>query len=371
MLEVADVFRRHGGDYARKFGHAMPPSHRRALEDIVQCRTEALGGQVFRCDHCGREQYAYHSCRNRSCPKCHTKDTEDWLEERRGELLPVPYFHLVFTLPAELRAPARRHQKTVYALLMRAAARALIKLVRDPRHVGGLTGVLCVLHTWTRALAYHPHVHCLVPAGGVSPTGDAWLAACEYYLVPVKALSRLFRGMVRDLMARELPDLQVPASVWRADWVVYCEPALQGTDKVLGYLGRYVHRIAITNSRILAIEDGQVTFRYKDSRQRRWKTMTLRAEEFIRRFLQHVLPAGFHKVRYYGLWSPTHRERLDQVRLQLGLDQPPRRDPPLETASQPAEASATPTPPVAKCPHCGIGALVYSAPIPRPRRTPP
>jgi Putative transposase/Transposase zinc-binding domain len=371
MPEVADVFRRYGGEYLERFGRDLLPSHRRAIDDLVHCRTEALGGHLLQCDHCGQEHYVYHSCRNRSCPKCHHLDTEVWLAERRQELLPVPYFHVVLTLPQELRALVRSNQKDLYDILLRAAAQALIKLAADPHYVGGLIGVLCVLHTWTRALVYHPHVHCLVPAGGVCADRTAWRPARQTYLVPVRALSKLFRGLFRDLVRQARPDLALPESVWTTEWVVYCKPALQGTEQVLRYLGRYVHRIALTNSRILSIEDGQVCFRYQDSRHHGWKPMTLPALEFIRRFLQHVLPEGFHKVRYYGLWSPVHRPLLHQLQLCLAhLDPNP-----------PPESSAPVTCPDARwgvplragqpCPHCGHGLLVLIRALPPLQRGPP
>ncbi len=261
------------------------------MRDRIECRTAVLGGHLFACTHCDRQPYAYPSCRNRSCPKCHGRDIEAWRAARHSELLPVEYFHVVFTVPAELREAARRHPKTVYDVLMKASASALTTLAADPHYVGGRIGVLAVLHTWTRTLTYHPHVHCLVPGGGLSSDGQ-WRSARPGFLRPVRALSRLFRGRFRALLTRALPDLEVPASAWKKEWVVYAKPSVQGVDAVLNYLGRYVHRIAITNNRILAIEDGRVTFRYPWCGQTRGQTMTLDAHEFIRRFLPHVLPKG-------------------------------------------------------------------------------
>jgi len=263
MPEVADIFGRYGPEYLQRFGSDLLPSHRRALEDIQNCRTPALGGQVYTCDQCGHLEYSYHSCRNRSCPKCHAHDTEQWLAVRRKDLLAIPYFHVVFTLPEELRTLVRSHQKVLYGLLMKSAAESLIKLAGDPHYVGGLIGILAVLHTWTRTLVYHPHVHCLVPGGGVSQQNE-WRPARKDYLVPVKALSKIFRGIFRDGLAQMLPQANVPSNVWRKKWVVYCKPTVQGADQVLAYLGRYVHRIAIPNSRIVSIEDGNVTFRYQE-----------------------------------------------------------------------------------------------------------
>jgi Putative transposase/Transposase zinc-binding domain len=262
---------------------------------MLHCRTEVLGGHLLPCDHCGQEHYVSHSCRNRSCPKCHRLETEAWLEDRRQELLPVPYFHVVFTAPHELGEMIRRHQQDLDDSLLRAAAQSRMKLAMDPHYAGGLIGVLCGLHTWTRT--YHPHVHCLVPAGAVSPDRSPWQPARTSYLVPVQALSKLFRGVFRALVRQERPDVSLPESVWAKGGVVYCKPAIQGPEKVLNYLGRSVHRIALTNSRLLSLEDGHICFRYRDSQAQRWQPMTLPADEFIRRFLQHVLPPGFHKVR--------------------------------------------------------------------------
>jgi hypothetical protein len=373
MPELADIFRRYGAAYLQQFDHTLLPSHRRAIEDILDCRTEARGGHVYVCDHCGRSQYAYHSCRNRSCPKCHQQQTEAWLQARRAELLPVAYFHVVFTVPQELRRCLRGHQKTLYGILMQAAAGSLIKLAADPHYVGGLIGVLATLQTWTRTLAYHPHVHCLVPAGGVCADRRTWLDARATYLVPERALSRIFRGLFSELVARRAPQLRLPDAIWHTDWVVYCKPTIQGTQRVLDYLGRYVHRVAITNRRIVSIDDGQVTFRYKHARQACWKTMTLPAEEFIRRFLQHVLPKRFHKVRYYGLWSPTHRLLLRQVQLQLqsGKAEPVAVPPSSSPGHEGHPTDSEQTTPVMTCPHCGVGTLVWSARLPRPQRAPP
>jgi hypothetical protein len=369
MLEVADILRRYGGEYLQKFGSSMPARHRRAFQDILHCRTLAMGGHVFSCDHCHHQVYSYHSCRNRSCPKCHGDDTENWLENRDKELLPVTYFHVVFTLPSELRSLVRSHPKILYGTLIKAAAKALIKLAVDPHYVGGRIGVLALLHTWTRTLLYHPHVHCLVPAGGVSDD-QQWLPARQNYLVPVKALSRIFRGMFRDLVAQALPDVIIPEVVWNKEWVVYCKPTIQGAEKVLHYLGRYVHRVALANSRILSIDQDQVTFRYQKCGATSWNTMTLSGQEFIRRFLQHVLPKGIHKVRYYGLWNPSQRHLLHQVQVVLAHDEPTQTTP--ETNHLPDEEAPTLSAPEKKtCPQCGQGILVCIGHIPRPRRAPP
>lgn len=368
MPEVADIFRLHGARYLERFGQTMLPSHRRALRDLCNCRTAALGGQLYVCDHCGREHYVYHSCRNRACPKCHGKDTEAWLVARREELLPVAHFHVVFTLPQELRDLVRQHQKTLYPILMQAAARALMKLAADPHYVGGLIGVLAVLHTWSRTLIYHPHIHCLVPGGGLSADGQ-WRPSREGYLVPVRALSPIFRGIFLDLLAQALPDIAIPDSVRKQAWVVYCKPTVQGAENVLTYLGRYVHRIAITDRRILAVEDGKVTFRYQNARTHQWRTMTLTVEEFIRRFLQHVLPRGVHKVRYYGLWAPSNKDKLQQIRQSLTTEDAGRALPSAEKSNGAVSPQAGSAP--ARCSFCQKGSLLFLRRVPAQQRSPP
>lgn len=371
MPELADVFIRYGGAYRAKYGPDMLPSHRRAMHDIVACGTERMGGHAFQCDHCGRMHYAYHSCRNRSCPKCHHQQTQMWLEQRQAELLPVKYFHVVFTVPQELRPILRRRQKELCGILIKAAAQALIKLAADPHYVGGLIGVLCVLHTWSRTLDYHPHVHCLVPAGGVDLQTHQWKPARANYLVPVKALSQIFRGLFKDLLGRKKSELSIPESVWTVPWVVHCEPPLAHVHMVLNYLGRYVHRIALTNNRILAVENGQVTFRYQNTGDRQWKRMTLKAEEFIRRFLQHVLPRGFHKVRYYGRWAPGNRRLMRRIQLLLAPEDRSSSWSVVELDSSPEEPPRPHLMAGQKCPSCQKGLLVWSGRIPRLGRAPP
>jgi hypothetical protein len=312
-----------------------------------------MGGHVFQCDHCGRKQYSYHSCRNRSCPKCHKSDIQAWLQGRRIELLPVPYYHVIFTLPHELRVFVRQNQQKAYGLLIKSAAHSILKLAADPRYVGGRVGVMAVLHTWGSNLTYHPHVHCLVTGGGLSLDGHTWMPARKDYLVPVKALSRLFRGNFLNSIRRQFENINLPKSIRQKEWVVHCKPAVQGTGVVLNYLARYIHRVAITNSRIISADNGRVTFKYKDSGSTQTKTMTVSAQEFIRRFLQHVLPAGVHKVRYYGLWSPSNRKKLlevQQILTQSGNDQQVQEVVELEMPSSPEPR---------QCPHCQKGTLVW------------
>lgn len=373
MLEVADVLRRHGQAYLDAHGAALPRRHGRVIQALIACRTAELGGHLYECDLCGHQQYAYHSCRNRHCPKCHGQDTEEWLEQRRRELLPVPYFHLVFTLPQALRRIVRQHQHILYPVLMRSAAEALQKLAMDPHYVGGRIAILAVLHTWTRTLEYHPHVHCLVPGGGLGPDGR-WVAAREYYLAPVRALSRLFRGIFMARARRALLEQKWPTSLWNQEWVVYAKPTVKHPQAVLNYLGRYVHRIAISNSRILSIDDRQVTFRYYKVGDPKPRTMTLPAPEFIRRFLQHVLPDGFHKVRYYGLWAPAHRQKLQQLQGELRPQESASDDleqaEPLPTDRPDDPKNATPGHQL-RCPKCHQGRLHRVARIPPASRDPP
>jgi len=370
VLEVADILRRYGDAYLDRFGEAVPYRHRCVIRDLVNCRTQSLGGHVYVCNGCGHQHFSYHSCRNRHCPKCHGRDMENWLAARHGELLPVPYFHVVFTVPQTLRRIIRAHPGQLYGVLMKAAATALMKLADDPHFVGGKIGILAVLHTWTRTLEYHPHVHCLVPGGGVSPDGS-WIPSRPEYLVPVKSLSKVFRGIFVELARKALPNIKLPPSIWKQSWVVYSKATVQGADRVLDYLGRYVHRVAIANSRIVSIDNGRVVFRYRRVGETTSRTMSLEAQEFIRRFLQHVLPRGVHKVRYYGLWAPSNRSLLHRVRDQLAEHQTGLavRDP-LEP--QPHKSARSPRPREGQpCPRCGEGVLVWFAAVPRSSRAPP
>ena len=365
MLEVAEVIRLHGAAVRSLLGNRLLTSQSRALRDIEACRTAYFGGHLKQCDHCGRKIYAYHSCRNRHCPKCHRDQTERWLSKQRARLLPCAYYLLTFTLPAELRALAFGHQKKVYGLLMRCAAAALQKLAWDPRFVGARLGCLAVLHTWTRALAYHPHVHMLVTAGGLSLDGMHWIEPKNpAFLVPVQALSVIFRAKMCAALKKEGLLGQAPPNVWKKKWVVHCQHAGRG-QKVLDYLGRYVFRVAITNSRLEQIDDGQVTFRYRDNRSQQMRRVTLPGVEFLRRFLQHVLPRGCAKVRYYGIWSGSCREQFDRARALL--DTPVQRD----SADSIQDAPLVQQPESALCPECRIGRLVVIEVLRPQRKIPP
>lgn len=365
MLEVADVLRRYGPQYLERFGGAMPTSHRRAFDDLIACRTKALGGHLFRCRACGEDHYEYHSCRNSACPKCNGNRRDAWLRRRRGEMLPVPYFHLVFTLPRPLARLVRNHQRELFGVLFRAAKEALERLALDPRHLGARIGILAVLHTWTRSLVYHPHVHCLVPAGGLSPDRDRWVDADPRFLVPVRALSVLFRARFQHHLRRTEHYAEVEPAVWSVPWVVHCKPTLPGGDRVLRYLGRYVHRVAIANSRLVTIDDGYVTFRQPVRSAGESPQLTVAADEFIRRFLQHVTPERTVKVRYYGIWAPACRAELKLTKSLLAERVP--AETPAETKEEPPAAAR----PSRRCRHCGSDELVRTRELRRPGQLDP
>lgn len=327
-LEVADIFRRFGAAWrAANEGH-IGLTQRRVMTAIEICRTAALGGHVERCEDCAHTRIAYNSCRNRHCPKCQWRAAQAWLEAREAELLPVPYFHVVFTLPAEIGAIAYQNKAKVYGLLFTAAAEALTTIAADRKHLGAAIGITAVLHTWGQNLDHHPHVHCIVPGGGVSPTGDHWVRCRPNFFLAVRVLSRRFRrlflqGLDALHAAGELKFFNDLAGLADADafrthlvplrnseWVVYAKRPFAGPEQVLAYLARYTHRVAISNRRLVAIDQTHVSFRWKDYRDNgrsRSKVMRLAAGEFMRRFLLHVLPDGFHRIRHYGLFANGHR----------------------------------------------------------------
>jgi len=319
MVELADIFRRYGPDYMDRFGSRMPPSHHRAIEDIAACRTQQMGGHLYRCENadCEHLVYEYHSCGNRSCPKCGQDKTQRWLEKQQNRLLPTHYFLVTFTLLSELRPIARSNQKVIYNQLFQSSAAALQKLAKDPRFVGGDIGMMGGLHTWKRDMGYHPHVHFIVPGGGLSPDRSQWLPSGTKFFIPVEALSLIFRAKFRDALKKTDLFDYVPTSVWKKDWVVHCKPVGNG-DKALKYLAPYIYRVAITNNRIETLENGQVTFRFKNSSTDQWETKTLPVFDFMHRFLQHVLPKGFVKIRYYGLMAPTGKTLLAVALYLLG-----------------------------------------------------
>jgi hypothetical protein len=364
-LELADIIRRHGDAYLRDNAAHLGRGERRVMGAIAACRTAALGGHVEHCDACGLTRVAYNSCRNRHCPKCQGAARADWLAARRAELLPAPYFHVVFTLPPEAAEIAFQNKTLVYALLMRSAAEATMRLAENPKRLGAKIGLLAVLHTWGQTLTHHPHVHCVVPGGGLSLDGRRWIASKPGFFLPVKPLARLFRRLfLEGLKAafgngalRFFNDLTLLAepgafarrlqSMRQADWVVYAKPPFGGPQQVLAYLARYTHRAAIANSRLVAITDEEVAFSYKDYRRNgRQKIMRLAPGEFIRRFLLHVLPDGFHRIRHYGfLARADRRERIELCRKLAGADPPTKPDKPA--CEEAPHRAAWP------CPNCG------------------
>jgi len=365
VVALADVLRCFAQDYLSAHGASVLPSHRRAIADILACRTEQLGGHLWRCDCCRAEVFSYHSCKNRSCPRCHNDQTERWIAARKAELLACPYFHVTVTVPEELRHVLRANQRDGYAALMRAAAEGIIELARDRRHVGGTVGVMAVLHTWTQQLVYHPHVHCLVTGGGISDDGRDWRPARRNYLVPTKALAVLVRAKMKAALARRRPDLVLPKAAWSKPWVVDCTAWGDGVEAVLRYLARYVFRVAITESRIVGLDDTGVTIRHKHRASGRWRKTCLHGHEFMRRFLQHVLPKGLHKVRYSGLWHPSRRDAAARARQFLALDRsamappdPPTGEPAGLGEHQSARTASSDAAPRI-CPCCNSGHLVH------------
>jgi hypothetical protein len=326
MPGLAEVVRQHGQHYVALHHARLLPSHVRALRAIASCRTAALGGHLAHCSRCDTEHLLYHSCRHRACPQCGHDATRLWLSRQRELMLPVPYFHVVFTLPAELRRVVRAHQRALLPVLFRAAFDSLAALSADPKFVGGQIGALAVLHTWTRTLEWHPHLHVLMPGGALAADGRTWLpikARNKRFLVPVRALAERFRGRFLHLARHCLPSGQLPHVPWSKPWVVFAKPAVQGAEAVLAYLSRYVHRTAIADKAVATDHDGRVTFTYRDSRDQTRKRMTLPAHEFLRRFLQHVPAKGLHRVRAYGLLHPAHRATLRRLQLMLASESTP------------------------------------------------
>ena len=379
-LEVADIFRRHGEAFRRGHGAHLGRTERRVMAAIEVCRTPALGGHVEQCGDCGLVRCAYNSCRNRHCPKCQGLARAEWLEARQAELLPVPYYHVVFTLPAPVAEIAFQNKRVVYASLFHAAAQALRDIAADPRHLGAEIGAVAVLHTWGQTLQHHPHLHCIVPGGGLSPDQTRWVACRPGFFLPVHVLSRRFRTLFLARLqaafaAGELHfsgTLAAPAepSAFAAridalralEWVVYAKRPFAGPDQVLAYLGRYTHRVALANSRLTRLADGQVDFTWKDYRHHgRTKVMTLAADEFIRRFLLHAVPDGFHRIRHVGFLANGHRTaKLARCRALLAAPTP---DPPLPENYRERIRRLTGHA-LDVCPHCG-GAMLERGPLPR------
>jgi len=364
-VELADVVRRFGPRYRSRYDHQMMPSQTKALSDIAACCTRQLGGRLYHCEDCEETFWRYHCCRNRACPKCHASQTRQWLQERQAELLPCDYFHAVVTVPSELRGVFRRNQKLMYDLLMRVSAAAVKDLCAQQRYLGALPGMLAVLHTWNGRLDYHPHVHLLITGGGITPDGQHWEPARGEFLVPVGVLSGKVAVQFAAALKATAPGVyaKIPGNAWRREWVSFCKHYGQGNDAVLTYLSRYVFRTAISNARILGMDQTHVSFRWNDRKSGGWRTEQLPGVEFLRRFLQHVLPRGFHKVRYYGLWHPSKREQSDRAWWLLMLANPAQ---PLSIASLSEALSQLldladhtldegpgPDEELPRCPHCG------------------
>ena len=341
-FEVADLFRCYGIDYRQKHGASMSMAQRRVMTAIEVCRTAVLGGHLEQCDHCGHQRNAYNSCANRHCPKCQSLARAKWLEDRRGELLHTQYFHVVFTVPEEISAIAYHNKRQVYGILFRAAAETLRTIAADPKHLGAQIGFFAVLHTWGSNLLHHPHLHCVVSGGGLSADGSQWICCRNGFFLSVRVLSRLFRRLFLEQLCNafdagnleffsSLESLRNPsafrnylAPLREVEWVIYAKRPFAGPEQVLDYVGRYTHRVAISNNRLLDIAKGKVSFCYKDYRhEAQQKTMTLQAEEFIRRFLLHVLPEGFQRIRYYGFLANRYRQhKLARCRDLLGMPAP-------------------------------------------------
>src|SRR4249920_796545 len=382
-LEVADIFRRHGNTYRRAHDAHLGRVERRVMSAIELCRTAALGGHTEAWADCGLVRYAYNSCHNRHCPKCQGQARADWLAARQAELLPVPYFHVVFTLPAPVAEIAFQNKETVYAILFRTAAETLRTIAADLQHLGAEIGLLAVLHTWGQNLHHHPHVHCVVPGGGPSLDGTRWIACRPGFFLPVRVLSRLFRRLFLNELRTAfeagdlgffgaLAGLAEPGAFTRrlrelrqVEWVVYAKPPFGSPQQVLAYLGRYTHRVAIANSRLVRFEEGQVSFRWRDYRHHdKPKVMTLAAGEFIRRFLLHTLPDGFHRIRHYGFLANGHR-RAKLAHCRQLLDAPsPVPPPPADYRQRYRQLTGVS---LDTCPCCG-GAMLPLGPLPHPAR---
>jgi hypothetical protein len=372
-LELADIFRQHGPAYRQ--AHSLPVQQHRLMRAIETCRTAALGGHVDKCDQCQFTRISYNSCRNRHCPKCQGKQRSEWLAQRKNELLPVEYFHVVFTMPAQLAAIAYQNKPAVYDILFRAAAETLLAIGRDPKHLGAEIGFFAILHTWGQNLHHHPHVHCIVSGGGLSPGYARFLHCRTGFFLPVRVLSRLFRRLFLEALQKAFdqqklqffqelaPLADAPAfaaylqPLRDSEWVVYAKPPFGGPETVLAYLARYTHRVAIGNQRLQAIQDGQITFQWKDyQHHNRVRNMTLAADEFIRRFLLHTLPPGFQRIRHYGFLANAHRrDKLALCRRLLTAD-PTGLLPSIPAAAQlPAPPPGIDSP--HRCPVCRLDTL--------------
>jgi Putative transposase/Transposase zinc-binding domain len=386
-FEVADIFHRYGADYRLQHGASLSVAQRRVMTAIEVCRTAVLGGHLEQCDRCGHERNAYNSCANRHCPKCQSLARAEWLENRRSELLRTQYFHVVFTVPEQIAAIAYQNKKVVYGILFRATAETMRTIAADPKHLGAEIGFFAVLHSWGSNLLHHPHLHCVVPGGGLSPDGTPWISCRPRFFLPVRVLSRLFRRLFLKYLIKAFDTgklqffssleplrerrafLRHLAPTRAIKWVVYAKRPFAGPDQVLDYVGRYTHRVALSNNRLLDIDHGKITFRYKDYRHDgQQKAMTLDAEEFIRRFLLHVLPDGFQRIRYYGFLGNRYREeKLARCRQLLGMSAcPPTSEESKDYRDRYEELTGCS---LRECPVCHQGRMVTVAILlPSPNR---
>jgi len=389
--EVADVFRRYGAGWRDRHGASMSTAQRAAMSAIERCRTAALGGHVEQCDRCGEQRVSYNSCRSRNCPKCQSLARAQWVEDRRAELLDTQYFHVVFTVPNEIGAIAFQNAEVVYDILFHATAETLRTIAADPKHLGAEIGFFAVLHTWGQNLGHHPHIHCVVPGGGLSPDGDSWITCRPGFFLPVLVLGRLFRRLFLEALEKafrasklqffsSLKHLREPGafrryldSVRQINWVVFAKPPFAGPERVLDYLGRYTHRIAISNNRLIDIDDGKVGFVWKDYRDgNQRKVMTLSADEFIRRFLIHVLPQGFQRIRYYGFLGNRYRkEKLAQCRELLGMQHAESQTDPKKDANYCDKVKELTGASPLECPACHHGHMVCIEVLARAPLSPP
>jgi hypothetical protein len=376
-LEVADIFRQVGPAYRQDHADSLSRGQRRVMSGIERCRTAALGGHVEQCDACGHLRISFNSCRSRHCPKCQSLVRAQWLEDRQAELLPVEYFHVVFTVPQEIAAIAYQNKAVVYGILFHATAETLRTIAADPKHLGAEIGFIAILHTWGQNLLHHPHLHCVVPGGGVSPDGQRWISCRPGFFLPVRVLSRLFRRLFLAQLQQAFDDGELHffnsiaalhdraafakylAPARQTEWVVYAKAPFGGPQQVLQYLGRYTHRVAISNNRLIDFADGQVTFAWKDYRhESRNKLMRLDAQEFVRRFLLHVLPPGFQRIRHFGLLANRHREvKLEHCRQLLHAPAPvvDLTEEPLDYRDRYQRLTGVS---LRDCPQCGRGQMV-------------
>ena len=344
MLLIQNIFKQYGHIYLEKYGEKMPSLHKKALVAIMNCRTKNLGGEVYYCSKCHEYHYSYHSCQNRHCVVCQNNYAGEWIERQKKIMLPFTYFLATFTMPEQLRSLCRKSQKRFYSILFKASFNALKLLAKDEKYLGAEIGLIGILHTWTRAMIYHPHVHYLIPGGGIGNNGETLRFCDDDFLMHIKPLAIIFKAKFRDRLKMQAPEIfnKIPANIWKRDWVVHIKPVGNG-EKALEYMGKYLFRVAISNNRILKLENGKVTFRYTESKTGKTKIVTLEVLEFIRRFLQHVLPHNLMKLRYYGFLAAASKKKLAKLRKMLYVDSIPFNE----------QKNISQFPKILLCPICG------------------